>query len=54
MLAAVSELTKAAAVLASPVAAESDQVDNAKQRQLTVQFTDLVGSTTSTQKTCAL
>jgi class 3 adenylate cyclase len=46
MLATISELSKAAAVVpASPATAEPTPQDSAERRQLTVMFTDLVGST---------
>src|ERR1700756_4690317 len=48
MLAAIQEL--AAAASSAPVATEPTRQDDAERRQLTVMFTDLVGSTALSTK----
>jgi class 3 adenylate cyclase/tetratricopeptide (TPR) repeat protein len=51
MLAAISELASAAApVTSQPAAPRAEQRDDAERRQLTVMFTDLVGSTALSTK----
>jgi class 3 adenylate cyclase len=58
MLRAIRDLGSAAVAVAAPpmpVATEPIRRDDAERRQLTVMFTDLVGSTArSTRKICVL